>query len=269
MLKERVITALVLIPLVLGAVFGLSNPWFAMVMTAPLLIGAYEWANLMGVGDGMKRAPFVALVGFGLILSYWLELQWLCSLAVLWWLVAAYFVKTFPEKSAQWAGKLPIGIMGWMCLVPTWLGVVMLQGQENGAWLLLYVLLMVWGADTGAYFAGRRWGTRKMAPKVSPGKSIAGLIGGIVTTSILAVIVAFTTDIAKVTGLGVFLAISMATVLASVLGDLFESMLKRHRGIKDSGTILPGHGGILDRIDSVTAAVPVYVGLMYLMGGIA
>ena len=268
MLKQRIITALVLLPLVLGAIFGLSNQWFALVMAIPVLIGAYEWANLMGIEELEKRAPYVALVGVGLSLSFWLELKWLCTIAVLWWVLAAYFVKNFPDNSGLWAGRIRMGTMGWFTLVPAWIGLVMLQGQENGAWLLLYVLLLVWGADTGAYFAGRRWGKRKMAPKVSPGKSIAGLVGGLLTTAVIALIVAFYTEIAVDIGLAVFFGVSMVTVFASVLGDLVESMVKRHRGIKDSGTILPGHGGILDRVDSVTAAVPVYVGLMYVMGGI-
>ncbi len=269
MLKQRIITALVLLPLVLGAIFGLSNHWFALVMAIPVLIGAYEWANLMGIEELKKRAPYVALVGVGLSLSFWLEFKWLCSIAVLWWVLAAYFVKNFPDNSGLWTGRIRMGVMGWFTLVPAWIGLVMLQGQENGAWLLLYVLLLVWGADTGAYFAGRRWGKRKMAPKVSPGKSIAGLVGGLLTTAVIALVVAFYTDIATETGLAVFFGVSMVTVFASVLGDLVESMVKRHRGIKDSGTILPGHGGILDRVDSVTAAVPVYVGLMFVMGGIA
>ena len=269
MLKQRIITALVLLPLVLGAIFGLSNHWFALVMAIPVLIAAYEWANLMGVEELKARAPYVAIVGAGLTLSYWFELKWLCSVAVLWWLLAAYFVKNYPENSGLWTGTTRMGVMGWFTLVPAWFGLVMLQGQIDGAWLLLYVMLLVWGADTGAYFAGRRWGNRKMAPNVSPGKSVAGLVGGLVTTGVIALVVAFSTNISVSTGLLAFLAVSVITVFASVLGDLVESMVKRNRGIKDSGTILPGHGGILDRIDSVTAAVPVYVGLMYLIGGIA
>ncbi|OUS24923.1 hypothetical protein A9Q99_23010 [Gammaproteobacteria bacterium 45_16_T64] len=268
MLKQRIITALVLLPLVLWSIFGLTNHWFALVMAVPVLIGAYEWANMMGVESIKARAPFVALVGVGLTIVFWFELKWLCSVAVVWWVFAAYLVKRFPNSADLWSGRASMSVMGWVTLVPAWLGIVMLQGQEDGAWLLLYVLLLVWGADTGAYFAGRRWGKRKMAPRVSPGKSVAGLVGGLATTALITLVVALTTNISASTGLVVFFLVSMVTVFASVLGDLVESMVKRQRGIKDSGTILPGHGGILDRIDSVTAAVPVYVGMMYLMGGI-
>lgn len=269
MLKQRIITALILLPLVLWAIFGLTNHWFALVMAVPVLIGAYEWANMMGVETVKQRAPFVALVGVGLSIAFWFELKWLCTVAILWWILAAYWVKGFPDSASAWSGRLSMSVMGWITLVPAWLGIVMLQGQQDGAWLLLYVLLLVWGADTGAYFAGRQWGKRKMAPKVSPGKSIAGLVGGLVTTGVIALAVAMLTNISSAVGLVAFFVVSMFTVFASVLGDLVESMVKRQRGIKDSGSILPGHGGILDRVDSVTAAVPVYVGMMYVIGGIA
>jgi len=268
MLKQRVITAIILLPLVLGAIFYLPNMYFAWVMLVPLLVGAFEWANMMGIDTPLKRMPFVAGVTLMIGGAYWFGLDWIIPLACLWWLLAAYLVITFPDTERLWAGKLRLGMMGCFVLVPTWMALVLLQRQPDGSWLLLYVMSLVWGADTGAYFAGRRWGTTKLAPRVSPGKSMAGLWGGLLTSGSIACVVGITTTISEVVGLTVFLLISVLTVFASVLGDLLESMVKRHRGIKDSGNILPGHGGILDRIDSVTSAVPVYVGLMYLAGGL-
>ena len=157
--------------------------------------------------------------------------------------------------------------IGLVLLVPSWQGLVYLQGLENGPWWVLYAMSLVWAADTGAYFAGRSFGKRKLAPAVSPGKTLEGLYGGIAATSLLALAVAAFSPAAQKMGVVGFLLVSVMAVLASVLGDLFESMAKRHRGIKDSSQLLPGHGGVLDRIDSITAAVPVFVtGMMFLKG---
>lgn len=269
MLKQRIITALVLLPIVLGAIFWLPNVGFALAMAIPLLIGADEWANMMGITDQPQRIPFIALVATLLAVVFLLDQRWILVVAFAWWLLSFYLVKSFPDKTSLWESKPRMVVMGLLILVPAWLGLVVLQGQKHGSWMVLYSMLLVWGADTGAYFAGKRWGTTKMAPRVSPGKSIAGLIGGLVTTAIIALLVAIYTPAADSVGLVVFLLISMLAVFASVEGDLVESMVKRHRGIKDSGNLLPGHGGILDRIDSVTAAVPVFVGGLYLAGGLA
>jgi phosphatidate cytidylyltransferase len=161
-----------------------------------------------------------------------------------------------------------LGAIGLLVLVPAWLALVVLQRQPGGAWWVLYVFSLVWVADTGAYFAGKQFGRTKLAPKVSPGKSVEGLVGGLLATLMLALGVATQTDMAGNVGVAVFVAVSMFTVLASVQGDLFESMIKRQRGIKDSSQILPGHGGLLDRIDSVTAAAPVFVACMFWLGGL-
>ena len=126
--------------------------------------------------------------------------------------------------------------------------------------------MLVWGADTGAYFAGRAFGKRKLAPNVSPGKTIEGLLGGLALTLVIALLVATQTDALKNLGLGWFLLVSLVAVVGSVFGDLAESMFKRHRGIKDSSQVLPGHGGVLDRIDSITAAVPLFAAGMLVLG---
>ncbi len=269
MLKQRIITALVLVPLVLGAIFYLPNHWFALAMAVPVLLAAYEWANIMGHEAPANRVPFIAVTGVLMSLVYWLSLKFVVPLAILWWLVAFRLVKAYPQGTDSWSDQPKMFAIGLFLLVPAWLGLVMLQGQEHGSAWVMYVMFLIWGADTGAYFAGRQFGKNKLAPAVSPGKSKEGMWGGIVTTFLLASGVAAFTHASELVGLVAFLVISMVAVFASVLGDLVESMFKRYRGIKDSSQLLPGHGGILDRVDSVTAAVPVFVGLMYLIGGVS
>lgn len=269
MLKQRVITALILAPLLLGAIFLLPNHWFALFLALPLMLGASEWANIMGYEQEKARLPFVVTVGVLLSLCYWLAIKWVLLVALVWWLVAFFLVRAYPDKVDLWSGKSAQFAIGLAILVPSWMALVMLQGQENGSYWVMYVMFLVWGADTGAYFVGRQFGKAKLAPAVSPGKSMAGLWGGVATTFLIALGVALWTGAAESVGIILFLVVSMLAVFASVLGDLAESMFKRHRGIKDSSQLLPGHGGILDRIDSVTAAAPVFVGCMYLLGGVA
>ena len=266
MLKQRVITALILLPLVLGSIFYLNTPWFALVMAVPVVLGAWEWANIMGFEDSTERMPYAALIAVGLLLVYWLDLNLVLLLACLWWGAAVWLVRCYPDETARWQGRQTLGGIGAVLLIPAWWSLVVLQGQENGPLWLLYVMLLVWGADTGAYFVGRKYGKNKLAPAVSPGKSKEGLWGGLAVTTTIALLVAIFTPAAANTGLVSFLLLSLIAVGASVYGDLAESMFKRHRGIKDSSQLLPGHGGILDRIDSITAAVPLFASGMLLLG---
>ena len=268
MLKQRIITALILVPIVLGAIFYLPNHWFALALAFPVLLGALEWANIMGLDEGKPRLPFILATGVLMSVVYWLSLKFIVPLVIVWWVIAFVFVKAYPNKVEMWTSPVAMFVIGLCLLVPAWLALIMLQGQVNGPYWVMYVMFLVWGADTGAYFVGRQFGKAKLAPNVSPGKSIAGLVGGLGTTFIIAVGVIMTTSAANEVGVLAFLVVSMIAVFASVLVDLVESMFKRHRGIKDSSQLLPGHGGILDRIDSVTAAAPVFVGLMYLLGGV-
>ena len=268
MLKERVITALILLPIVLWCVFGGVAGAFPVFAAVLVLIAAYEWTALMGLSKFIHRLAFIVVVAYSLAYfqrqGFNTNTGLLMIIASLGWLLALGWVMRYPEHSTQWSGVSRMSVIGLVLLLPTWAALVALHAQSP--WWLMYVLLLVWGADTGAYFAGRRFGRVKLAPQVSPAKTREGLYGGLLLTSlIIAAVTAYLSlDAARSV---LFMSISLLTVLASVLGDLFESMAKRRAGIKDSGRIFPGHGGALDRIDSLTAAAPVFMAGWWLAGG--
>lgn len=267
MLKERIMTVLWLLPLALMTIFLLPNWGFALVLAGVLLLAGWEWTNLMGLPEGNARLPFLLVLLVSMALCWVLSLSFVMVLGAFWWIFAFYLVRQYPTATEHWAALPKQFLIGLLVLLPAWYALVYLHSFENGSYWVMYVMSLVWGADTGAYFAGRRFGQKKLAPEVSPGKSMAGLWGGVATTLVIALVVVTTTDAANQVGGFMFVVISMLAVFASVLGDLVESMFKRHRGVKDSSNLLPGHGGILDRVDSVTAAAPVFAGCMYLMGG--
>ena len=173
------------------------------------------------------------------------------------WLLALFWVVRFPQ-AAGWSSPWQRALIGIVVLLPSWMSLVSLQKHPNGDLLLLMLLLLVWGADIGAYFAGKTWGRTKLAPHVSPGKTRAGLWGGLTSCALISAVFVVYLELDLANGVYLLL-LAMVAGVASVLGDLFESMLKRYRGIKDSSHLLPGHGGVLDRIDSITSAAPVFV----------
>ncbi|MDR5875372.1 phosphatidate cytidylyltransferase [Halomonas sp. CUBES01] len=263
MLKQRVMTAAWLAPLVLAGLFGLQGGGYALFTACIVLLGAWEWTNLAGVEQPLKRTLLVAGCAV-LMLLMWLtgsaHAEWPLWLAAAGWLANLVWVARYPRLAIQWHSTPGRLLMGLWVLLPCWVGFNILR--ESGAIWLLFVLLLVWSADIGAYFAGRRWGKRKLAPSVSPGKSWEGVFGGMAATTLLAIGFAIGLSL----GLGESVALVVITLLVtliSVLGDLLESMLKRYRDVKDSSQLLPGHGGVLDRIDSLTAAIPLFA-LLYL-----
>ncbi|ANF56939.1 CDP-archaeol synthase [Halotalea alkalilenta] len=257
MLKQRFLTALAIGPISLVLLFTLGGGWFACFVGAIVVLSAWEWANLAGFGDNRERTLFALAICVVLSLAWssgvvWQ--RWPLWLAFWGWLLCCYWVVRYPASESQWNGRAMRLAMGVGALVPCWIGLNQLRVEP--LWLL-YVLFVVWGADISAYFAGRAFGNRKLAPRVSPGKSWAGVYGGLAGTAVLAVLMALIEGL----GFGEFIWLVIVTwivTFASVLGDLCESMLKRHRGLKDSSQLLPGHGGILDRVDSLTAAVPIF-----------
>jgi phosphatidate cytidylyltransferase len=268
MLKQRVITALVLALIFLAALFGLPSGYFSFFIGAVLLIGAWEWANLSGFPAIWQRLAYsFLLLVLLIIVSLYLGFEGeasprLDSLAIRdvlilgcgWWALALLLVQGYPSSSVLWGHKVLRLLMGILVLIPTWVALVYVRQQSNGAWLVLLLMLIVAVADSGGYFAGRRFGKHKLAPAVSPGKTWEGFAGGFFANCLLALILGLILDASIL----LMLALVIPTSLVSVLGDLLESMVKRHAGAKDSGNILPGHGGILDRVDGITAGAPVF-----------
>lgn len=254
MLRERVITALILAALVIGAIFWLPSSVTAVVITLLVLAGAWEWSAFPGFKHVIARLAYVAIIA-ACMAFVWTQgidsprADQLLPAALIWWIVAFVWVIAMPSHVNRGSAALA----GILVLVPAWLALLRLH-QQAPYWLL-FLLLLVVAADVGAYFAGRRFGKHKLAPKVSPGKTWEGVGGGVVAAAIMAAIgtAVFSVDVVA------FAAVCGVVVLASVVGDLTESLFKRHAGLKDSGTLLPGHGGVLDRVDSVTAAAPIFL----------
>lgn len=234
-----------------------------------VLVGAWEWANLSGFSRVWQRVVYVLVVGLLTVLTgLYLKLtifspdfqiqlasvQSVLLIACAWWAVALLLVQGYPSSAILWQNPFVRALAGFLVLIPTWVAFTFVRSQEHGAWLVLLIVVVVATADIGGYFFGRRWGKRKLALAVSPGKTWEGFFGGVFSNFILSVLI----WLAIGGNYWLLLAIIIPTSLVSVLGDLFESMLKRHRGIKDSSALLPGHGGVLDRVDSLTAAAPVF-----------
>lgn len=268
MLKQRVITALVLAAIFLAALFGLPSGYFSFFIGAVLLIGAWEWANLSGFPAIWQRIVYAFLLLILLIIaalylgfegeaSPQLNNSAIRDLLVVgcgWWALALLLVQGYPSSGVLWGHKVLRLVMGVLVLIPTWVALVYVRQQTNGAWLVLLLMLIVAVADSGGYFAGRRFGRHKLASAVSPGKTWEGFAGGFLANCLLALILSLVLDMSLL----LMMVLIVPTSLVSVLGDLLESMVKRHAGAKDSGSILPGHGGILDRVDGITAGAPVF-----------
>lgn len=268
MLKQRVITALVLAIIFIVALFGLPAGYFSFFVGAIVLIGAWEWACLAGFPARWQRALYALFILVVLLLaSFYLgfegeaspnldadAIRELLIAGCIWWAIALLLVQGYPSSALLWGHKILRLLMGLLVLIPTWVALVYVRQQEAGAWLVLLLMLIVAMADSGGYFAGKRFGKHKLASAVSPGKTWEGFAGGLIANCVLALMLSLTLELSLL----LMLVLVVPTSLVSVLGDLLESMLKRQAGIKDSGTILPGHGGILDRVDGVTAAAPVF-----------
>ncbi len=251
---QRIKTAIVLVAIVGTAMFVSRLPiFFLPLLTLGVVIASHEWTKLMP--KLQYPARFILLVTVVTLVSVAMPQTWLVwwAVSVVIWMQAVRWVMVYPSQE-KWYGKR-LFLMGVVILTSAITSMYSLW--KLSPWWLMYVFLLVWCADSGAYFVGRKLGKRKLAPNVSPNKSIEGLIGGLLTSSIVAFFVGYY-FLPSGIALLAFLILAGVTTLSSVLGDLFESMLKRRAGIKDSGSILPGHGGVLDRIDSLLSATPIF-----------
>lgn len=267
MLKQRIITALCLLPVALGGFFLLQGGWFALFIALIVCVGAWEWANLAGFAAPAQRMAYAGAVAAALLGLYLLPALAgpLLLLAILWWLLAIGLVFCYPGSQCCWRAPPVRLLIGLLILLPAWQGLVLLKHWPQGNALILAVMVLIWSADIGAYFTGRRFGRRKLAVQVSPGKSWEGLYGGLAASLLITLVVGLCRNW-EARELLVALLGTAVVVLISVVGDLTESMFKRQVGMKDSSNLLPGHGGVLDRIDSLTAAVPMFAVLLWLHG---
>jgi phosphatidate cytidylyltransferase len=264
-LRARIITALLLLPLVLGAIYLLPLPYFALAFWVIVAIAALEWTALAGLEGVGARVGFVAVLA---VLSWlaWSHPEWhreLLLAGAAFWVFAVAVVVGYPA-SGRWLNRVVLVVAGWLVLLAAWLALVVVRDRPGGGHWLLWLMVLVWAADIGAYFAGRAFGKRKLAPAVSPGKTWEGVFGG----AALALVVTAAALMVAAQWRASWLPAVVALVVISVFGDLFESVLKRHRGVKDSGTLLPGHGGALDRADSLLATLPVFALLMLWQEGV-
>ncbi|MFP3013420.1 MAG: phosphatidate cytidylyltransferase [Arsenophonus sp. NC-QC1-MAG3] len=276
-LNVRIITAIILIPLVIAALFFLPLNLFGYVIIIICSLSAWEWSRFIGWIVQIKRIICAVLFGIcllGLQLSFQDLSQlttepliiYILSAGLAWWLVAVILVVTFPTSARFWSQSVILKILfGILTILPFYCGMLVLRSIDYhiddfiGAWCVFYVILLVWSVDSGAYFFGHLFGKHKLASKVSPGKTLEGMLGGIMTAGIIAWLFSLFVPVLLISKNLLFS--SIIAVIISIFGDLTESMFKRQAGIKDSSHLIPGHGGVLDRIDSLTSAIPVFAGL--------
>jgi len=268
MLSTRILTALALVPLVLAALFLLPPRGLGIALLVVTFIGAREWSQLAAFPVATQRLFIGGILVAGIALlalpAFGFDRGWPtavvlagCGLSGLFWLLVApaWVTQRWPTS-----GRGPMFVVGWIVLLGGWMALVELQARSP--WLVLAAMAIVWIADTAAYFAGRAFGRRKLAPAISPGKTWEGVYGALAAVALYALLLL---TLAPPTGLAsaldapvIVASIACALLITgiSVIGDLFESLMKRHAGVKDSGNLLPGHGGVLDRIDALLAAMP-------------
>lgn len=276
MLKQRVITALILAPLIVALIFLTQASVFATLLGLAFLIGMWEWVRMSGVQNhGLRGACLLGYaVAFALLWhackTPWWWLPVLLGLG--WWLVAFMWLTQHHFGAAHTAGHTALKLLaGLFVVAPAWCAVVVMHGDmahpstgHGHLWVCFFACIVV-AADIGAYSAGRRWGHAKLAPAISPGKTRAGVYGALVCSGIVGLIGGALLHVpARL--LPALVLLALITVLFSIVGDLFESLIKRHAGVKDSGALFPGHGGMFDRMDSIVAALPVFVLGKFLLG---
>jgi len=261
MLRQRVFTAIVALAVLAFVMFVLPPVVARTIITALMLGAAWEWSGFIFKQQNLRRGLYVLFIATLLALIF-VELHeqvlvdTVLKISLGWWVAALAWMFFFPTPIA-W----PVSwVCGALVIVPAWLALDLLYLKRPE--LLLFALLIVWVADIGAYFVGKGFGRVKLAPRISPGKTWEGVLGGLCAVMVLAAIGSPLLEI----NIAVLVPFCLAIAMISIVGDLTVSMFKRNAGVKDSGTLFPGHGGVLDRIDSVTAAAPLFALAMSWIG---
>jgi phosphatidate cytidylyltransferase len=265
MTKTRVIAALVMAPFAIAAILLLPTPWLVALAALLFLVGLWEWFKLADIDDTLPRTVLLVANLLLMVLLVWASrgsmvlFQIVTLVGVLWWCVALLWLRFFHFASNhQTYARVFKLAAGTLAVIPAWCALGLLHASEpNGHLWLFTALSIVWAADSGAYFTGRRFGMLKLSPRISPNKTVEGLLGGLLAGVTVGLGFAWLAGM-TLAQMPAVIGVAAATVLFSVVGDLFESLLKRHVGAKDSGNLIPGHGGILDRVDGVLAALPVF-----------
>ena len=281
-LKQRVITAVLLLAALVAATTQLPSFYFSLFVASVILIAAWEWAGLVSADRDIAKLPYLASIAAMLIGSFFFlgiapeaqdidgfRASLVLILGLFFWLLSLFFLAGYPENSSLWNDESKIALMGVLVLIPTFVGVVFLKYLLPSGFLVLALVILVAAVDVGAYFAGVNFGSRKLAANLSPKKSWEGVWGGAAACLLVAVLFVWLmhNNLQSLSALqvAVLLVLSVGVTFFSVVGDLIESMLKRNCGVKDSGAMLPGHGGVLDRVDGLVAATPLFVLTMMLV----
>lgn len=263
MFKQRLVTAIVLGTLVVGGVLILPTAWFGGGLLLIVLRSAWEWSGLLGLSKSTGRIAYCSLVLIVVALASLLlahqSLLWIVLLLVFaYWCYVLFWLWRYATNPQVQDSSLAWGLAGLVTLVAPWLTLLDLHRIATfGPGYVFFLMLLIWMADSGAYFAGRRWGHHKLALQISPGKTWEGAYGAMAVALVLSLAGAMALGLDRSRWFA-FVVVCLITVAFSIVGDLFESMLKRQHGVKDSASVLPGHGGFLDRVDSLTAAAPIF-----------
>lgn len=264
MLRQRILTALLLLPLVMAAIFAVPATWFLLLLAVVLLGGSREYVRLAGVSGQANGYLLITLQAVILAILFWYRKEW--DMAITWylalscaaWLLLFIRLPLYDPDARPDARYRAVALLtSFLSVTTCWFALAWLRVQPQGSWLILLLLLIVWAADTGAYFSGKAFGKSKLAPHISPRKTTAGLWGGLISAALIALLATHLMPIEPIESVRL-VVLSLVTALVSVGGDLMISLHKRTSGFKDSGSLLPGHGGILDRVDSLLAAAPFF-----------
>lgn len=275
-LRQRVLTAIVLMAALIGFSTLLPPFYFAVFIGIVLMLAAWEWCGFIGLDTAVSKLPYLSTIAVMIAALFYalgvtplavsidnVRAAAILFLGLVFWLLAFLILRSYPENTSAWNDRSRIALMGLCALLPTWVGFVQLKYLLPQGYLVLALIVMVAAVDIGAFFVGTAFGHTKLAPRLSPNKSWEGVWGGLLTCFILGVILtwAFHHYISPLSLLQMtsLICLSLTVTFFGVTGDLVESMLKRNCDVKDSGTILPGHGGLLDRVDGLMAVTPVFV----------